>query len=158
MMQNYLVQSCSWQQLLRRNTKMRCLLKGLFDVLSLSHEQGWTQKQTYLASVGRGSSSSLSRVEQFTALLDKRPPARLLFYLVHWQHAVLGHLNDILAEGARALSVTLSGGALFASWKLFQFPSSLIVKVILAIFRRASAQRLDSFYIATCPFYLFSNN
>ena len=32
------------------------------------------------------------------------------------------------------LSVTLSGGALFASWKLLQFPSSLIVKVILAIF------------------------
>ena len=42
----------------------------------------------------------------------------------------------ILAEGAIALSVTLSGGALFASWKLLQFPSSLIVKVILAIFRR----------------------
>ena len=60
--------------------------------------------------------------------------------------------NIILAEGARALSVTLSGGALFASWKLLQFPSSLIVKVILAIFRRASAQRLDSFNIATCPF------
>ena len=33
-----------------------------------------------------------------------------------------------------------SGGALFASWKLLQFPSSLIVKVILAIFTRASAQ------------------
>jgi hypothetical protein len=32
------------------------------------------------------------------------------------------------------------GDALFASWKLLQFPSSLIVKVILAIFRRASAQ------------------
>ena len=47
----------------------------------------------------------------------------------------------ILAEGAIALSVTLSGGALFASRKLLQFPSSLIVKVILAIFRGASAQR-----------------
>jgi hypothetical protein len=46
----------------------------------------------------------------------------------------------ILAEGAIALSVTLSGGALFASWKLLQFPSRLIVKVIRAIFRRASAQ------------------
>lgn len=48
---------------------------------------------------------------------------------------------DILAEGAIALSVTLSGGALFASWKLLQFPSSLIVKVILAIFSGASAQQ-----------------
>ena len=46
----------------------------------------------------------------------------------------------ILAEGAIALSVTLSGGALFASWKLLQFLSSLIVKVILAIFSWASAQ------------------
>jgi len=49
--------------------------------------------------------------------------------------------HSILAEGAIALSVTLSGGALFASWKLFQFLSSLIVKVILAIFMWASAQR-----------------
>ena len=48
----------------------------------------------------------------------------------------------ILAEGAIALSVTLSGGVLFASWKLLQFPSSLIVKVILAIFMGASAQQL----------------
>ena len=47
----------------------------------------------------------------------------------------------ILAEGAIALSVTHSGGALFASWKLLQFPSSLIVKVILAIFMGASAQQ-----------------
>ena len=46
----------------------------------------------------------------------------------------------ILAEGAIALSVTHSGGVLFASWKLLQFPSSLIVKVILAIFMGASAQ------------------
>lgn len=38
--------------------------------------------------------------------------------------------------------MTLSGGALFASWKLLQFPSSLIVKVILAIFTRASAQQI----------------
>ena len=50
---------------------------------------------------------------------------------------------NILAEGAIALSVTLSGGALFASGKLLQFPSSLIVKVILAIFMRASAQHTD---------------
>ena len=49
-------------------------------------------------------------------------------------------LFAILAEGAIALSVTHSGGALFASWKLLQFPSSLIVKVILAIFMGASAQ------------------
>ena len=47
----------------------------------------------------------------------------------------------ILAEKAIALSVTLSGGALFASWKLLQFPSSLIVKIILAIFMGASAQQ-----------------
>ena len=47
----------------------------------------------------------------------------------------------ILAEGAIALLVTLSGSALFASWKLLQFLSSLIVKVILAIFMRASAQQ-----------------
>ena len=51
------------------------------------------------------------------------------------------HATTILAEGAIALPVTLSGGVLFASWKLLQFPSSLIVKVILAIFMRASAQR-----------------
>lgn len=50
-------------------------------------------------------------------------------------------MYNILAEGAIALSVTLSGGALFASWKLLQFPSSLIVKVILAIFSGASAQQ-----------------
>ena len=43
------------------------------------------------------------------------------------------------------LPVTLSGGVLFASWKLFQFPSSLIVKVILAIFTGASAQQLQRF-------------
>ena len=52
----------------------------------------------------------------------------------------------ILAEGAIALSVTLSGGALFASWKLLQFPSSLIVKVILAIFMGASAQHNRQVY------------
>ena len=51
-------------------------------------------------------------------------------------------LSDIPAEGARAPSVTLSGGALFASLKLLQFPSSLIVKVILAICMRALAQQL----------------
>ena len=50
-------------------------------------------------------------------------------------------VSSILAEGAIALSVRLSGGALFASWKLLQFPSSLIVKVILAIFMGASAQQ-----------------
>ena len=49
-------------------------------------------------------------------------------------------LKCILAEGAIALLVTLSGSALFASWKLLQFPSRLIVKVIRAIFKRASAQ------------------
>ena len=38
------------------------------------------------------------------------------------------------------LPVTLSGGVLIASWKLLQFLSSLIVKVILAIFCGASAQ------------------
>ena len=48
--------------------------------------------------------------------------------------------NCILAEGAMTLPVTLSGGVLFASWKLLQFLSSLIVKVILAIFTGASAQ------------------
>ena len=56
----------------------------------------------------------------------------------------------ILAEGAIALSVTLSGGALFASWKLLQFLSSLIVKVILAIFSWASAQRLHQWGRAGC--------
>ena len=53
---------------------------------------------------------------------------------------VIKYNIPILAEGAIALSVTHSGGALFASWKLLQFPSSLIVKVILAIFMGASAQ------------------
>ena len=38
----------------------------------------------------------------------------------------------ILAERAIVLTVTLSGGALFANWKLYQIPSSLIVKVIIA--------------------------
>ena len=61
----------------------------------------------------------------------------------------------ILAEGAIALSVTLSGGALFASWKLLQFPSSLIVKFILAIFMGVSAQRA-AFYpnLTSCQFSL----
>ena len=49
--------------------------------------------------------------------------------------------SGILAKGAIALSATLSGGALFASRNLLQLPSSLIVKVILAIFTRASAQQ-----------------
>ena len=53
----------------------------------------------------------------------------------------------ILAEGAIALLVTLSGSALFASWKLLQFPSRLIVKVIRAIFKRASAQLYFGFFI-----------
>ena len=48
--------------------------------------------------------------------------------------------TGILAEGAIALSVTLSGGALVANLKLFQVLSSLIVKVILAICMRASDQ------------------
>ena len=51
-------------------------------------------------------------------------------------------LKCILAEGARVLSVTLSGSALFASWELLQFPSSLIVKVIFAICMWALAQQL----------------
>ena len=54
----------------------------------------------------------------------------------------------ILAEGAIGPSVTLSGGALFANGKLFQFLSSLIVKVILVIFMWASAQRRET--ISTC--------
>ena len=53
---------------------------------------------------------------------------------------VLEPSDGILAEGAIALLVTLSGSALFASWKLLQFPSRLIVKVIRAIFMGASAQ------------------
>jgi hypothetical protein len=65
-----------------------------------------------------------------------------------WDQDNLGDIEmpmcHILAEGAIALSVTLSGGALFASWKLFQFPSSLIVKVILAIFSGASAQQVNT--------------
>ena len=42
---------------------------------------------------------------------------------------------SILAEGAIALPVTLSGGALLACRKLLQFLSSLIVKVILVFLR-----------------------
>ena len=45
--------------------------------------------------------------------------------------------TGILAEGAIALSVTLSGGALVANLKLFQVVSSLIVNVILATCERA---------------------
>jgi hypothetical protein len=67
-------------------------------------------------------------------------------------------MNDILAEGAIALSVTLSGGALFASWKLLQFLSSLIVKVILAIFMWASAQlSFPTFPGNLCLFLFFTN-
>ena len=40
--------------------------------------------------------------------------------------------------------MTLSRGALFASWKLLQFPSSLIVKVFLAIFTRASSWSISA--------------
>ena len=60
----------------------------------------------------------------------------------------------ILAEGAIALLVTLSGSALFASWKLLQFPSRLIVKVIRAIFKRASAQCIW-LYLPSPYFYYF---
>ena len=59
----------------------------------------------------------------------------------------------ILAEGAIALLVTLSGSALFASWKLLQFPSRLIVKVIRAIFKRASAQCSDVVLVLLCPLF-----
>ncbi len=38
--------------------------------------------------------------------------------------------------------MTFCGRAMFASWKLLQFQSSLIVKIILAIFMRALAQQL----------------
>ena len=55
--------------------------------------------------------------------------------------SLLNSFRTILAEGATVPSVTLSGGALFASWQLLQFLSSLIAKVSLAIFRRASAQQ-----------------
>ncbi len=47
--------------------------------------------------------------------------------------SLASQFTGILAEGATALSVKLSGGALFAHLKLFQVLSSLIVKVILAI-------------------------
>ena len=67
----------------------------------------------------------------------------------HILRSLFNSFLTILAEGAIALSVTLSGGALFGSWKLLQFPSSLIVKVILAIFRRASAQQPQH---AACSF------
>ena len=67
-------------------------------------------------------------------------PAPLTKFWKMWKPS--NHKRCILAEGAIALSVTLSGGALFASWKLLQFPSSLIVKIILAIFMRASAQQI----------------
>ena len=43
-------------------------------------------------------------------------------------------MQAILAEGAMTLPATPSGGVSPANWKLFQFPSSLIVKVILATF------------------------
>ena len=60
----------------------------------------------------------------------------------HKEESVLIFLfARILAEGAIAPSVTLSGGALFASCKLFQFPSNLIVKVILGICIGGAAQR-----------------
>ena len=61
----------------------------------------------------------------------------------------------ILAEGAIALLVTLSGSALFASWKLLQFPSRLIVKVIRAIFKRASAQSNAACFSLVAYFYLW---
>ena len=48
--------------------------------------------------------------------------------------------------------MTLSGGALFANWKLFQFLSSLIVKVILTIFMGASAQLA---FTLLCDMHIF---
>ena len=39
----------------------------------------------------------------------------------------------ILAEGAVVLSLKPSGGVLLATWKLFQFLSSLVFKIVLAI-------------------------
>ena len=50
-----------------------------------------------------------------------------LVFCASWIHQAV----VILAEGAIALSVTLSGDALFASWKLLQFPSSLTSRSFL---------------------------
>ena len=47
---------------------------------------------------------------------------------------------NILAEGAIALPMTLSGNVLLAIYKLFLFLSNFIVNVILAILMGASAQ------------------
>ena len=58
----------------------------------------------------------------------------------------------ILVEGAIALPVTPGGGVLFASWKLFQFLSRLIVKVILAIFKWALAWQTIKHSIS-CSFF-----
>ena len=69
-------------------------------------------------------------------------------------HSYLSYITSILAEGAIALSVTLSGGALFASWKLLQFLSSLTVKVILAIFMWASAQPIQLWYSGRAWLYM----
>ena len=57
----------------------------------------------------------------------------------------------ILAEGAIARSVTLSGGALFATSKLFKFTSNLTVKVILAILMgfRPTCCLLSESYLVT---------
>jgi len=51
--------------------------------------------------------------------------------------------KSILAEGAITLPVTVSGGLFIRNRKQFQLPSSLIVKVILADFMRALAQRYN---------------
>ena len=53
----------------------------------------------------------------------------------------------ILAEGAIAVPVTRSGGALFANCKTIQILSCLIVNGILVIVKRASVQHLDGLYI-----------
>jgi len=79
-----------------------------------------------------------NQLVRILALSDDFWWGRISFYpILCW----FGYKSVILAEGAIALPVTLSGGVLFASWKLLQFPSSLIVKVILAIFMGALAQQ-----------------
>ena len=61
----------------------------------------------------------------------------------YWRASSAG-LGNYPCGRATALSVTLSGGALFANWELFRPLSSLIATVILAIYiGRASAQHAN---------------
>ena len=132
-------------------------LEGFICALRiLINHQNITIPQTYLAGVGRGSSSSFSQGRAAHRTLRSVKPWEAPLGSVHSTISVCGNSRSrgcqqntwslrkvsvthyvlviilankkfgILAGGAIALSMTLCGGVLFASWKLLQFPSSCV--------------------------------